>query len=91
MQALVEWFDSPLRLLVPSDSPGLDPYLVELDAYGGNGKCTCIHFTTRIEPYLKRGMEPDTCDSRCKHIKKGREFLTDETIKRLASKDAFEG
>jgi hypothetical protein len=82
----IKWYDGPLRFLVPSDSPDVDPYLVELNTYDGNGKCTCTHFATRIEPYLVRGMQP-LVDPRCKHIKRAREFYIDETIKAIAEKN----
>ena len=54
-------YDDALRYMVPSNHPtGPDdpPYLVELDAYEGNGACTCRHFATRCEPYLRRGYAP---------------------------------
>ena len=53
-------YDNGLRYMVPSNhatGPD-DKYLVEIDAYNGNGACTCKHFATRCEPYLRRGIPP---------------------------------
>ena len=45
--------------------------IVELSAYGGNGRCLCKDFTIRHEPELKTGA-PGGNAHRCKHIKKAR-------------------
>lgn len=49
--------DGHLRYLVPSNHTR-DKYVVELDAYDGNGMCSCRHFTCRCEPLLRRGVHP---------------------------------
>ena len=54
-----EKFDHVLRYMVPSNHPEKHAapdagYLVELDAYNGNGGCCCRHFNCRLEPLLKR-------------------------------------
>ena len=75
-------FDNPLRYMVPSDSDKGE-YLVELDAYGGNGKCTCKDFVCRKEPELKTGAK--ACEGlRCKHIKRARGKLVDQVIRQLS-------
>lgn len=48
--------DGPLRMIVPSRQANAAPYLVQLDEYDGNGMCVCMHFQTRLEPLLRRGM-----------------------------------
>lgn len=50
-----EIFDGPLRWWVRSRSNPKERYLVQLDAYDGNGTCQCRDFTTRFEKFLKRG------------------------------------
>ncbi len=53
-------FDHTLRYFVPSRrEPNKPPYLVELDAYNGNGMCICKHFTIRCEKFLKRAITPE--------------------------------
>jgi len=51
-----------LRYMVPSQhpEPGKPPdkYLVEIDAYNGNGACSCKHFAVRCEPLLRRDVHP---------------------------------
>lgn len=59
-------YDGPTRFMVPSSKPGEQPYLVELETYGLVGKCTCPHFTARLEPELVAGTRGPAL--RCKHI-----------------------
>ena len=52
--------DGNLRYFVPSNTePTKPPYLVELDAYNGNGCCDCKHFQMRLEPLLTRRVSPE--------------------------------
>ena len=51
-------YDSAFRWLVPSNRNPEDKHLVELDAYKGNGRCVCEHFTIRCEPLIKIGCTP---------------------------------
>jgi hypothetical protein len=50
-----EPYDGPLRYWVPSRRSKGGKYLVELDAYDGNGCCQCKDFAIHFEPLLKRG------------------------------------
>jgi len=56
------------RFHVPSDEPGRDPYLVDLDEMKGNGWCGCWDFEFRHMPRLVRGAKPGT--EKCKHIER---------------------
>ena len=51
-------FDAPLRFHVNSRTDAHVTYVVELDAYAGNGRCACTDFQIRFEPLLRRGMTP---------------------------------
>ena len=56
----------PNRFLVDSDEVGVRPYLVDLEAMGGNGECGCPLFgfnRKKVEESLKEGVM-----IRCKHI-----------------------
>lgn len=74
-------YDGILRYMVPSGRGGED-YLCELDSYGGNGRCTCRHFTCRCEPLLRGGSPPSDA-TRCKHLKAARAHLLDQIISAL--------
>lgn len=57
------------RFWVGSES-GAEPYLVDLEEFGGNGWCACKHFETRMQPKLveaeeRRAKAPVL---RCKHL-----------------------
>lgn len=51
-------FDSVLRYWCPSTRNPNKKYLVEIDAYDGNGMCVCKDFACRREPFLRRGLSP---------------------------------
>lgn len=53
----VEPFDSSFRWFVRSRTSGAK-YLVDLSAYGGNGRCSCKSFEVRMQPILSRGKNP---------------------------------
>jgi hypothetical protein len=77
----VQRYDSPLRFLVDSRSnPDDPPYLVEIDAYDGNGRCTCMNFCCRYEPKLSRGEALPGPATRCKHITAARLKFVDDMI-----------
>lgn len=69
-------YDGVFRCLVRSAKNPKRTYLVDLEAYGGVGKCTCHHFEFRLEPRLSRlpPAERRTNPSRwyCKHLKAAR-------------------
>jgi len=82
-------YDGPLRWLVPSSSKPGEHHLVQLDAYGVNGCCTCPDFTCRHEPILKADPRLGGVDkTRCKHIRKVRQAFIDRLIDELRSKAA---
>ena len=47
-----------LRYLVPSSRNPDEKYIVELDAWNGNGACACPDFECRRGPLLKHGVTP---------------------------------
>lgn len=53
-------WDGTLRYLVDSRSTSGVKHVVELGNYDGSGACSCLHFSTRLEPLLKRGVTPAT-------------------------------
>lgn len=82
-------FDTPLRWLIPSGSRPV-PQLVELDAYQNFGRCSCEHFTYRLQPVFDE--HPDALvdvKERCKHIVAAREALLNQVIDKLKSNDGI--
>ncbi len=69
----------PLRYLVPSDTVGKPPYLVDLSAFNGNGRCVCTDFETRRRIALREG-ELSSEKTRCKHIRRARVHMLDRII-----------
>lgn len=55
----VEPHDDSMRWRVRSRRARVDPHLVDLVAYGGNGRCSCKDFQTRMEPILRKGLRPE--------------------------------
>ena len=47
--------DGNLRYQVPSRKKRGFTHTVEIDAYDGNGVCSCMDCATRMEPILKKG------------------------------------
>ncbi len=84
-------FDSPLRYQVDSHTRGETKHLVEIDAYDGAGKCSCEHFTFRLEPLLKQGNITPSDATRCHHIVEAREVFTDEVIKLIKQQQETNG
>lgn len=70
---IIEPFDHPHRLWVPSDTTE-DRYLVDLtdDAFPA-GRCDCEDYQKRIEPKARAGELPERLT--CKHIRAAREYL----------------
>ena len=52
-------YKEALTFTVPSASKAHETHLIDLDTYGMNGKCDCMHFATRLEPLLARGITPE--------------------------------
>ena len=71
-----------LRFRVRSDRDGR-PYLVDLAAFKGNGTCECQDFQIRKLPELLKGVQGFGVSAQCKHIRRARDFFTDEIIQKL--------
>lgn len=81
-----ERYDNPLRYMVASHTRKETQHLVELDAYDGNGSCTCEHFMFRLGPQLsKQGAQPGDAN-RCHHIKEARERFTNDLMALIKKK-----
>jgi hypothetical protein len=59
---------------------------VELDAYGGNGKCGCENFAFNMEAYLSRGALPSE-RYECNHIHAAKRFFTFEMLWKVMAWD----
>lgn len=53
-----EIYDSVLRWTVASRTKPGETYVVDLSAYGGEGRCACRDFEQRFEKFLQRGYTP---------------------------------
>ena len=62
--------------------PGLQ-HRVELDAYDGNGSCTCERFMIQCASKLDRGVRVGTKTTRCSHIEIAFEFFGREMLRRI--------
>lgn len=83
----IQLYDNILRYLVESSSRDDIKHLVELDANGGLGKCSCEHFSIRVQSKIDAG-EKWTEEMRCIHIRAARRFFTDLIIKKLSQDEA---
>jgi hypothetical protein len=63
----------PRRFFVASRTPGIEPYLVDLDEYRGNGWCGCQDFEFRRQPHLERGAKAGHA-TRCFHVQQALAF-----------------
>jgi len=70
--------DGALRWIVTSSSRPEIEHLVDLDSYGGIGRCSCEHYQFRIEPELRDGRRVGA--QRCGHILAARNCFTDAMI-----------
>jgi hypothetical protein len=57
----------PYRFHCPSDTLGLPPYLVDLEAHGGMAGCVCADYEKVKNPNRRRGGR-SLRESTCKHI-----------------------
>lgn len=76
----VRQHDWPLRWFVDSETEAGEPHLVDLGLYNGNGRCSCLHFSCRLEPELRQGRYPSNA-TRCKHIKAARGMFCDVMVR----------
>lgn len=79
MEATVR--DGPLVWTVSSRSRPEIQHLVDLEAFGGIGTCSCEHFQFRIAPDLREGRREGA--RRCGHILVARAAFTDAMIQTL--------
>ena len=86
----VRRYDNPLRYMVDSHSDENVQHLVEIDAYNGNGRCACPHFTFRLEKQMTPDAKPSNA-TRCHHIIEAREYLLDEFIKLIKKQQKSNG
>lgn len=85
-------YDQLTRYIVKSDVPPHNEYLVDLDFYGGTGKCNCDHYRFRLEPKLctpegRAAAKKNPDDFRCRHIRACREQLGQELVDTLTKKN----
>src|SRR5205814_7835687 len=74
-----------LRFRVASRSESGTAYIVDLAAFGCNGRCECDDFKFRKEPKLWAGAHPSDA-LRCRHIRLARDYLLDvDVLPRLAA------
>ncbi len=73
--------DGALRWIVTSRSRPDIEHLVDLDGFGGIGRCSCEHFEFRIAPDLRDGRRIGA--HRCSHILTARNAFTDAMIATL--------
>lgn len=71
--------------LVPSDTFGQHPHLVDLLAHHGIGQCDCKDFATRKGPLIKKGGEKEAC--RCKHIRRALWFHAEQSVQAEISRE----
>lgn len=58
--------EEPNTFFVESDKPGTEPYRVDLEALGGNGRCGCMHFEMNLDK--AREAVGSGIFLRCKHL-----------------------
>lgn len=77
-------YEPPMRWLVPSGSRPGENHLVELNAFGVNGRCSCPDFTCRHEPGLRADPRTGGVDkTRCKHIRLVRQHFLDGILREM--------
>lgn len=64
--------NEPLRFDVDSNSRRGKMYLVDLELFGGRGRCDCAWFETHCGPKLKKNQEPVRY---CRHIIEARQLF----------------
>ena len=70
--------NEPLRFDVDSSTKSGHSYLVDLEAFGCRGRCTCIWFETHCGPLMRKGEQPKKL---CRHIRTAREMFADLAIR----------
>ncbi len=74
--------DGALRWIVTSRTRPEIEHLVDLDGFGGIGRCSCEHFEFRIAPDLRDGNRSGKAH-RCSHILAARNAFCDAMIQSL--------
>lgn len=80
--------DHVLRWLVKSLSRPEMQHVVDLEAFHGNGACSCEHFEFRLAPLLRDGIGRAGSATRCGHILVAREAFTNHMVQLLSAKAA---
>lgn len=80
MEAQVRPLRLPFDWEIASTSREGICHLVAIDAYNGNGSCTCENFEYRLLALVKQGQP-----ARCQHIKAAREAFADLMINKLST------
>lgn len=76
-----------LTFLVKSQRKGIQPHLVDLASFKGNGQCDCEDFRCRKQKPLENGEKPAN-EFRCRHILQAREWMLDRFIKEVSKCEA---
>jgi hypothetical protein len=76
----------PLRLLADSDVFGKPPYLIDLEAFDGNGRCICPWFRKEYQPKLVRGERSDSTELMCKHLKRAHIYMARKMIRQIQAR-----
>jgi hypothetical protein len=59
-------------------------HLVDIEAFGFNGRCSCERFTFAYQASLEAGQL--ACEAfRCPHIKRARSYFLDQFLPKIAS------
>lgn len=80
--------DHVLRWRVKSLSRPEIEHVVDLDAWAGNGACSCEHFEFRLAPLLRDGATRGGAATRCGHIMVARDAFTNHMIQILSARAA---
>jgi hypothetical protein len=84
-------YDSPLRWHVDSHTRTGIKHLVELDAYDGNGRCSCENFTYRLEKVIAQPGATPSNSTRCSHILEARDECLDQVLKLVKARQKENG
>lgn len=78
--------DHVLRWRVQSLTRPEMEHVVDLDAWAGNGACSCEHFEFRLAPLIRDGATRGGAATRCGHILVARDAFTNHMVQLLSAK-----
>lgn len=78
--------DHVLRWRVRSHTRPEIEHVVDLDAFAGNGACSCEHFEFRLAPLIRDGITGGKA-TRCGHIMVAREAFANHMIQILGARE----